>query len=366
MKTVYKNGSVDQMVAEISAELGNCTFVMYGADDGRFEEISRKLHQALPQAKKIGTTGFMFTSQGSMGEGIAAMGFTDDDAEVCVGTMRKVDTCPIKYLPGFQWSVETIHQKYPNNLCIEFVTGHEERVVSTMKVCAERVGMRFLGGTPGNTTDGQPKKIACNGKVLTNAAVYAVIGSKLGKIEVFKENLYHTRHETHIVTRVSEDNRTILELDGRKALDVYEEENHYSDATVEKGIFVNPLCRVVGAEHYVTAIFSFDKAKRSITTYKNVQKNDLISFTDIEGDYKKFMQDNMTEISSRNHVAGILSINCILRYMFFKDNQYVPEYARMMDQAASGCHLGIVGDGEQYIEQHINQSMVCAIFTKDR
>lgn len=365
MKTVYKSGSVDKMITELSAELRNCTFVMYGADDKRFEEISKKLHQALPNVKKIGTTGFMFTEQGSQGEGIVVMGFTDEDAEVYVGSMRKLDTCPIKYLPGFQWSVETIHQKYRNNICIEFATGYEERVVSTMKVCVERVGMRILGGTPGNTTDGQAKKVACNGKVLTNAAVYAIIGSKMGKIEVFKENLYHTRRKIHTVTKVSEDNRTILELDGRKALDVYEEENHYTDGTVEKGIFVNPLCRIVGAEHYVTAIFSFDKSKRSIVTYKNVQKNDLISFTDIDEDYRKFMQDNMQEISNNHNIAGIFSVNCILRYLFFNDNHITNEYAKMMDKAANGCHLGVVGDGEQYVEQHINQSMVCAIFTKD-
>lgn len=365
MKTVYKTGSVDQITAQVSEELRNCTFVMYGADDGRFEEISKKLHQEMPDAKMIGTTGFMFTDTGSIAEGIVAMGFTDEDAEVYVGTMRKTDTCPIKYLPGFMWSVETIHQKYKDNICIEFTTGYEEKVVSTMKVCLEKVGMRVIGGTPGNTTQGQPKKVACNGKVLTNAAVFAVIGSKMGRIETYKENLYHARRQTHIVTSMSEDNRTILEIDGRKALDVYEEESKYTDATVEQGVFKNPLCRIVGAEHYITAIFEFDKGKRTITTYKNIQKNDLICFTDIDEDFKQFMQNKMQEMSREYNIAGIFSINCILRYLFFDNNGYTAEYAKMLNETANGCHMGVVGDGEQYIEQHINQSMVCAVFTRN-
>lgn len=365
MKTVYKTGSVEQMVSQIAGELGHCTFLLYGADDGRFEEISVKLHQAMPDTKMIGTTGFMLTEKGSIGEGIVAMGFTDEDAEVYVGSMRRIDTCPIKYLPGFFWSVDTIHKKYPNNICIEFATGYEEKVVSTMKVSLEKMGMRLIGGTPGNTTQGQPKKVACNGKVLTNAAVYAVIGSKLGKIETFKENLYHARKQTHIVTRVSEDNRTILEIDGRRAMDVYEEENGYTDTTVEQGVFINPLSRVVGSEYYITGIFSFDRKQRSITTYKNIQKNDLICFTDIDKDFKQFMRNNMNEMHEYGNIAGIFSINCILRYLYFSNNGFIEEYAKMMQQAANGCHLGVVGDGEQYIEQHINQSMVCAVFTRN-
>ena len=60
-----------------------------------------------------------------------------------------------------------------------------------------------------------------------------------------------------------------------------------------------------------------------------------------------------------------MSINCILRYLFFENNNYTGEYAQMMNSMAQGCHWGVVSDGEQYVEQHINQSMVCVVFTRN-
>lgn len=365
MKTVYKSGTLETIVAAVSGELADCSFIVYCADDGRFAEISAGLHNHLPNVQMIGTTGFMFNENGSFAEGISAIGFYDSEVEVRTGVLRQIDTCPIKYLAALTASVNEISQKYKNNICLEFSTGYEEKVVSTLKISLEQKGMRLVGGTPGNTTPDTPKKAACNGEVLNDACVYAVIGSKLGRIEIFKENLFQKRDTAHSVTRVSPDERTIYEIDGRKAMDIYEEELGYTGATVQEGVFRNPLARIVGADSYITAIFSFNP-DRSISTYKNCQKNDLIAFTDIEEDYKGFMKDNMTKLTSSHSVAGILSINCILRYLFFENNNHTGSYAQMMNTMAGGCHWGVVGDGEQYVEQHVNQSMVCIVFTKDR
>lgn len=365
MKSAFKTGSVENIMKEVEAEFSNCSFIMFTADDGRFEAFSKALHKALPNAKIIGGTGIMINEKGGQTEGINLLGMTDDDAEVYIGTLRKTDTCPIRYIPGFLWSVETIYNKYKNNICVEFCTGNEERVVSTMKVSLERVGMRMVGGTSGNTTEGQSKKVCCNGKVLNNAVVFAVIGSKMGRIEIIKENLYDSNPGGHVVTRVSEDQRTIYEIDGgRRPIDVYKKELGYTDADIERGIFENPLCRTVGTEHYITAIFSFNK-DGSITTYKNLQKNDLLTFTTLRNDWKDFMESNLRNIIGNSKVAGMFTVNCILRYLFFEQQHYIDSYGKMLKEVSGGNCLNMVSDGEQYIEQHVNQSMVGVIFLKD-
>lgn len=365
METIYQSGNVNSIVESVAAKLQTCTFIVYCTDDKRFAEISGKLHEKLPAAQMIGTTGFMFNANGSFAEGLSAIGFTDSEVEVHTGVLRHVDTCPMKYLPDLADAVKKIKQKYKNNICFECSTGYEEKVVSTMKICLEEAGIRLIGGTAGNTMPDSPKQVACNGEVCTDSTVYAVIGSKMGSIEIFKENLYHARKTTHAVTKVSADKRTIYEIDGRKAMDVYEEELGYTKATVNDGIFKNPLCRIVGADSYITAIFSFNP-DRSISTYKNILENDVIAFTDIEPEYQDYIADNMKKLTNSRNIAGILSVNCILRYLLFDKNQYVPAYANMMNSMSNRCHWGVVGDGEQYIEQHINQSMVCVVFTKDR
>ena len=92
----------------------------------------------------------------------------------------------------------------------------------------------------------------------------------------------------------------------------------------------------------------------------------MISFSHIDQEYQRFIEDNIRSLTDSRKVAGIMSVNCILRYLFFENNHYTGTYANMMNSMASNCHWGIVGDGEQYIEQHINQSMVCVIFTRDK
>lgn len=364
MKTLFKSGTVDSIVTQTSEALRDCTFIIYCADDKRFAEISEKLHDRMPDIKMIGTTGFMFNENGSFAEGISAIGFLGSEVEVCTGILRQTNTCPIKYLPDLDKAVNTIKQRYKNNICFEFSTVCEEMVVSTMKISLERAGIRLIGGTAGNTAPDTPKKVACNGEVLTDSTVYAVIGSKLGKIEIFKENLFHRKKITHNVTKVSADERTIYEIDGHKAMDVYEKELGYTDATVNDGIFKNPISRIVGADSYITAIYSLNP-DRSISTYKNCQNNDLIAFTEIDPEYKTFMEGNMLQLTSSQKVAGIISINCILRYLFFENNHYTGDYAKMMHKMANNCHWGVVSDGEQYVEQHVNQSMVCIVFTKN-
>lgn len=367
MKTVYKTGDVDIIVSEVASELQGCTFVIFGADYGRFDEIVKKFHKSLPDAKKIGSTGFMFSKEGSMEAGMVAMGFTDDEVEAYVGTMRKISEYPIKYLPGLIWSCNEVSAKYAeqNRICIEFTAGSEEKVVSTMKVALEASGIRLFGGTPGNVAEGGKHKIAANGKVMEDCTVYAVIGSKMGKIDMFKDTIFHPRKKNHVVTKVSEDNRMVLEIDNRRAVDVYKEELGYSDYNIKEGIYKNPLSRVVGDDSYITGIKSFNP-DGSISINKNLQKNDMICFTDMDDDFKRYIKNGMEGISAKYNVAGIFSINCILLYKFFEENNFIREYVQIMNNAAKGNHLGIVGDGAQFIEQHVNQTMVCAIFTRDK
>ena len=365
MKSICVSGHIDSIIRDVAKKLEKCSFIMYCTDDRRFHDISEKLFQALPDCKMIGTTGFMLTQNGSMAEGISAIGFEEDEAEVYVGALQEASTCPVKYLPELIEKVHSIDKKYREGICISFSTNNEEKIVSTMKISLENTNVCLLGGTAGNTTSGEQKKVAYNGKVLTDASVYAVIGSKIGKIKIVKENLYRPREKMHVVTKVSADNRTILEIDHRKAMDVYQEELGYTDATIEEGVFKNPLNLVVGNENYIAAIFSFNK-DRSISTYKNIMKNDLICFTDIEENFKGFIENSIRNAIVGEKVEGIFSINCILRYLFFENCKYTSSYAELLNQCGNKNHFGIIGDGEQYIEQHINQSMVCAIFTKDR
>ena len=79
------------------------------------------------------------------------------------------------------------------------------------------------------------------------------------------------------------------------------------------------------------------------------------------GDYKATEQQTRQQIQQdASHISLVLSIDCIYRYLLYEKEGYFSTYAK--DMASLGPHLGIVGGGEQYNNQHVNQTMVCVVF----
>ena len=56
----------------------------------------------------------------------------------------------------------------------------------------------------------------------------------------------------------------------------------------------------------------------------------------------------------------IFSVNCIYRYLLFQQEKYLDEFLKLL--SGVGPVVGYIGGGEQYNRQHVNQTMVCAIF----
>lgn len=60
------------------------------------------------------------------------------------------------------------------------------------------------------------------------------------------------------------------------------------------------------------------------------------------------------------HRQFVLAINCINRYVLYASRGYLPEHARLI--SSLGPSIDIVSDGEQFRNQHVNQTMVCLVF----
>ena len=79
------------------------------------------------------------------------------------------------------------------------------------------------------------------------------------------------------------------------------------------------------------------------------------------GDYEKIIQETVSQIKRDfPKLSGVFSINCILRYLMFQDLHYWDDYLKTMNQL--GTHIGIVGCGEHFLTQHVNQTMTCFAF----
>lgn len=58
--------------------------------------------------------------------------------------------------------------------------------------------------------------------------------------------------------------------------------------------------------------------------------------------------------------SAVFSVNCLFRYKLFSGDGYMQDYLREM--SSLGSHAGLVGYGEHYNNQFINQSMSCVVF----
>ena len=58
--------------------------------------------------------------------------------------------------------------------------------------------------------------------------------------------------------------------------------------------------------------------------------------------------------------SAVFSVNCLFRYKLFTEQRYMATY--LQEMAKLGSHAGLVGYGEHYNNQFVNQSMTCVVF----
>ena len=79
------------------------------------------------------------------------------------------------------------------------------------------------------------------------------------------------------------------------------------------------------------------------------------------GDYREVVQDTITKIQhDLGRASAVLSVNCLFRYIMFNDDKYWDSYLAEMSRSFS--HAGMVGVGEHYNTQFVNQTMCCLAF----
>lgn len=354
-----KNGSISKNLEQAKLELGNPSLIIFLAGYDEFKEYSTGLKNIFPDANIIGTTGISFLDNQCLNSGISITVFYEEIISQ-VGVLKEIDKYPLKYIKNLRDAVYQVGVKEQSTICFEFCTAYEERLVSTMNVVLEKNNIPLIGGTTSNTPADCNKLVSCNGEIYQNACVFAVIKNMHGVIKVVKENIFSPLQERYVATKVDTKNRILYELNGKKAWKTYADAFDTSMNAVQGMVLTNPLCRTIGEEHFICAIQAFNE-DGSLSMYKNIHENDTIQVMNIEENYKNVMINTMNRAKEElDKISGILSINCILRYLFFEKENFISEYASFMSSV--GTHFGMVSDGEQFINQHINQSMVCAIF----
>ncbi len=288
----------------------------------------------------------------------------EEEYQVACGMIRDLEECPVQHIYPFKKDVESIHAGDEDTVCLEYCTGNEEILVTTLNAMLDHYNIPLIGATAfeGQDHPGVPH-VAFRGEIYQDACIYALIRCKHGKIRTYYENIYmRTELTLHQVTKTDVKNRNLIELDGRPAADVYCDIVQVPREDVVATSQRYPLARVLGSRIFVAALTDV-LPDGSLRCFKRLNPNDAICFMDY-GRYQEVAMETIDRIRKENkNIHFTLTCECMLRYWLYENENFLEKHARNLNLL--GDYAGIVSGGEQYHHQHINQSMVIIVFSHD-
>lgn len=354
------NSNVQNAVAEVSAKADKPNLLVLLTSYEHLKEASELVAQKFPGVPLIGTSTTSYYESESSDKRTILIAF-GSDVDAQVGIIRCLSKSPMIDIADMEEKVSKIQAGDQNTICLEFCTNDEERLTTTLNVAVGRARIPIVGGTIFGYPSGATPYAMLNGVLYPDACCYALIKNKSGKIRTYSENIFGPMEcaRPHIATKVDLKKKELISLDGRPAADVYCEDAGVSRSQLVDNVLTNPLGRVIGDEIFISSPYAIGD-RGSLINYKRINENDTIQVMELK-DYDAINEETRRRIKNENrNISFIFSINCIYRHLLYSQRNYLTTLLTNMKSV--GPHVGIVGGGEQHNRQHVNQTMVCAVF----
>ncbi len=326
-------------------------FLMLMSNGEQFETHVAQLEELYPNVPSIGCIGMCYDTR-VVEKGVGVVAFSDG-VSATANVLEEASTMPVKYIARLQQDLSSIGGSNKDTVCIDFCSGNDACVLTTIYSVLGRKGISLVGGT------GDAGKVSANGKVYEDAAAYALIKNHHGRVKAYKENIYHKLGDYRfIASKTDRANYVIGELNGKPAKQVYQNILHVSEQQIQTQTFKNPFGKINGNE---MCIISIKEVKgNALACFRQVNDSDVLVMLEL-GDFKEVVRDTIRTIKQDfSKISAVFSVNCLFRYLLFNDNNYMQNY--LQDMSHLGNHVGLVGYGEHYNNQFVNQSMSCVVF----
>jgi hypothetical protein len=326
-------------------------FIMLLSNDAQFEAHVKELEKRFPGVPSIGCIGMSYQT-GIVENGVGVIAFTDG-VSAAANVLEQVSTMPVKFIRRLEKDIQQVGGGSRNTVCIDFCTGNDACVLTTMYTVLQQRGISLVGGTGGEG------RVSANGRVYQDAVVYGVVRNLNGRVKTYKENIYHQLGDYRFIASNTDRANYILgALNGKPAKQVYKSILHVTDEEILTRTFQNPFGKVNGDD---TCIISIKEVNgNALACFRQVNDSDVLILLEL-GDYQAIVKNTIQQICQEfPRRSAIFSVNCLFRYKLFSEHNYMQAYLREM--AALGCHAGFIGYGEHYNNRFVNQSMTCVVF----
>lgn len=336
---------------EATRGLNNPSAIILMSNAEQFESHVRELSSMYPGVPAIGCIGMSYDSC-MCDKGVGVTAYTDG-AIATGNVLEKVSVMPVKYIRRLVNDLDKVNANSKDTVCIDLCAGNDACVLTTMYSALEERGVQLVGGT------GDAGKVACNGVIYEDAVAYLLIKNNSGKVKVYKENMYRPLSDYNFIASKTDKAKYYMgELNGKPAKDVYMETLGINESDIATQTFKNPFGKLSGDDMCIISIK--EVVGNGLSFFRQVNDSDVLTLLELR-DYKQIVAETIDQIKSDfSHISGVYSINCLFRYLLFSDNGNMDEYLKVMSEL--GNHCGLVGYGEHYNNQFVNQSMTCVVF----
>lgn len=331
--------------------LNNPQLIMLLSNSDQFEAHVKKLEELYPRIPSIGCIGMSYDTQ-VVEKGVSVIAFYDG-VSATANVLEEVSVMPVKYIKRLENDVHKINSSNEDTICIDFCSGNDACVLTTIYSVLRHKNISLVGGT------GDAGKVAANGKVYQDAVAYALVKNNGGKVKAYKENIYHPMEKYRFIASNTDKSNYIMgQLNGVSARQVYQDILHVTEEEIQTQTFKNPFGKINGDEMCIISIKEVSGS--ALACFRQVNDSDVLTLLEL-GDYRAIVKETIRTIKRDfPRISAVFSVNCLFRYLLFNQNHYMEEYLREM--SALGNHTGLVGYGEHYNNQFVNQSMTCVVF----
>lgn len=331
--------------------LRNPQLIMLLSNSGQFEAHVKELEKLYPKIPSIGCIGMSYDTR-VVEKGVGVIAFCDGVSAVS-NVLEQVSVMPVKYIGRLERDIEKVGGSQADTICIDFCSGNDACVLTTMFSALRHRNISLVGGT------GDAGRVSANGRVYRDAVAYALVKNNNGKVKAYKENIYHQMGNHRFIASKTDKSRYLLgALNGQSAKRVYQNILHVTEKEILTQTFKNPFGKINGDD---TCIISIKEvAGNSLVCFRQVNDSDVLIMLEL-GDYKAIVKNTIQAIRRDfPKISAVFSVNCLFRYLLFGENDYMQQY--LQEMAVLGSHAGFVGYGEHYNNQFVNQSMTCVVF----
>jgi len=351
MREFVKN-SKDGKVSEALAGLTDPKLIMmFVGNADAFDADVEELEKAFPGVPSVACIANAY-GQEMYPDGLSIIAFTDG-VEVATGVLKEVSTAPVKYMKEMEDKIRQLKPGTDNTVCIDFCTGNDACVLTTVHSLLQKHHIALTGGT------GDAGKVAVDGQVYEDADAYILVKNLRGKIKVYKENIYRPMEGYRFIASDTDRSRYYVgKLNGMSAKQVYMDVLGIPESDIQTATFTNPFGKLSGKDVCIISLKGVEGP--GLTCYRQVNDSDVLSLLAIR-DTTEIAHETIAKIKKDfDKISGVFSINCAFRYIYFNDHGSMNSYLKLMNELSGHC--GYVGYGEHYNEQFVNQSMSCVVF----